>query len=55
MTLGQQICEEFRRRYQPYDQLEDRIVIREERAFYAVDGERVLYGMARRTEERINA
>lgn len=55
MTLGQQICEDFRRRYQPYDQLQDRIVVREERAFYAVDGDRIIYGIARRTEERIGA
>ncbi|WFU76598.1 hypothetical protein [Bradyrhizobium sp. CB2312] len=55
MTLGQQIVFDWKRRYQPYDQPQDRIVIREERAFYAVDGERVIYGIARRSEARMGA
>lgn len=55
MTIGQQIVADFKRRYQPHDQQQDRVVIREERSFYAVDGDRVIYGIARRTEERIFA
>lgn len=55
MTLGQEICEDFRRRYLPYEPPRDRVVIREERAFCAIDGDRIIYGITRRTEERINA
>ncbi|MCA1378893.1 MULTISPECIES: hypothetical protein [unclassified Bradyrhizobium] len=54
MTLGQQIVADWKQRYQPHDQLHERVVVREERAFYAIDGERVIYGIARRTEERNN-
>ena len=53
MTLGQQIVADWKRRYQPHDPPQERVVIREERAFYAVEGDRMIYGIARRTEERI--
>lgn len=52
MTVGQQIVADWRRRYQPYEPQPDRVIVREERAFYAVDGERVVYAVARHTEER---
>ncbi|WP_426433813.1 hypothetical protein [Bradyrhizobium genosp. P] len=53
MTVGQQIVADFKRRYQPYDPPRDRVIVREERVFYATDGERVICGITRRCEERI--
>lgn len=55
MTLGQQICEDFRRRYLPYEPPRERVIIREEWTFCAIDGDRIVYGVARGSEERIGA
>ncbi|MET4117140.1 hypothetical protein ABIB90_003663 [Bradyrhizobium sp. JR4.1] len=53
MTAGQQVIADYYRMFPPREREPDRVVVREEYAFYAVDGERVICGRAHRyTEER---